>query len=119
MRITLDPSVESKIKTTAPSRIVRFTLNVTNFGNVPDQPTIHNHTIDAAGGWGVMPGMNTLSNWDIKFALLEGFDTEYPVENLCLGQAPDFLTLSEPIPSEGCYLYYRIFTSFISIQFSK
>jgi hypothetical protein len=104
MRITLDPSVESKIKTTAPSRIVRFTLNVTNFGNVPDQPTIHNHTIDAAGGWGVMPGMNTLSNWDIKFALLEGFDTEYPVENLCLGQAPDFLTLSEPIPSEGCYL---------------
>ena len=104
VRITLDPSVESKIKTTAPSRIVRFTLNVTNFGNVPDQPTIHNHTIDAAGGWGVAPGMNTLSNWDIKFALLEGFDTEYPVEILCLGQTPDFLTLSEPIPSEGCYL---------------
>ena len=104
MRITLDPSVESKIKTTAPSRIVRFTLNVTNFGNVPDQPTIHNHTIDAAGGWGVMPGMNTLSNWEIKFALLEDFDTEYPIENLCLGQSPDFLTLSEPIPSEGCYL---------------
>jgi hypothetical protein len=104
MRISLDPSVESKIKTTAPSRIVRFTLNVTNYGNVPDQPTIHNHTIDAAGGWGIMPGLNTLSNWQIQYALLEGFDTEYPLENLCVGQAPNFLTLADPIPSDGCYL---------------
>ena len=49
MRIVLDPAVESKIKTTAPGRTVRFVMNVTNFGNVPDTPTLHNHTIDAAG----------------------------------------------------------------------
>ena len=49
MRIVLDPAVESKIKTTAPGRTVRFVMNVTNFGNVPDQPTLHNHTQDGAG----------------------------------------------------------------------
>ncbi|MCP4972178.1 MAG: hypothetical protein GY914_00635, partial [Prochlorococcus sp.] len=44
MRIELDPLVESRIKTTAPGRIVRYILNVTNYGNVADQPTLHNHT---------------------------------------------------------------------------
>ena len=77
MRITLDPSVESKIKTTAPSRIVRFTLNVSNFGNVEDRPTVHNHTI-ADNVWGVKPGLGPLSTWEIEYALLEGFRSEYP-----------------------------------------
>ena len=40
MQISLDPLVESKIKTTAPSRIVRYTLNVSNYGNVADQPCL-------------------------------------------------------------------------------
>ena len=92
MRISLDPAVESKIKTTAPSRIVRFTVNVTNHGNIPDQPTLHNHTVDVAGVWGVSPGMYALSTWGIDFALLEGFRTEYPREKPCVeiivGEAP-------------------------------
>ncbi|SUZ82348.1 uncharacterized protein METZ01_LOCUS35202 [marine metagenome] len=92
MRISLDPAVESKIKTTAPSRIVRFTVNVTNHGNIPDQPTLHNHTVDVAGVWGVSPGMYALSTWRIDFALLEGFRTEYPREKPCVeiivGEAP-------------------------------
>ncbi len=44
MQIWLDPFVESDVKTTAPGRTVRFNLNVTNNGNVPDTPTLHNHT---------------------------------------------------------------------------
>ena len=85
MRISLDPSVESKIKTTAPSRIVRYTLNVTNYGNVADQPTIHNHTYDDVNEvWLASPGMGTLSTWEVDYALLEGFRTEFPIENPCV-----------------------------------
>jgi len=99
VRVTLDPSVESKIKTTAPSRIVRFTLNVTNHGNVPDQPTMHNHTVDTLGVWGVNPGLGALSTWEIEFALLEGFRTEYPLEVPCVETV-----LGEALPVDGCFL---------------
>ena len=85
MRISLDPTVESKIKTTAPSRIVRYTLNVSNFGNVEDQPTIHNHTYDdVTNVWSVRPGLGSLSTWEIDYALLEGFGTEFPLEKPCV-----------------------------------
>ena len=85
MHISLDPTVESKIKTTAPSRIVRYTLNVSNFGNVEDQPTIHNHTYDdVTNVWSVRPGLGSLSTWEIDYALLEGFGTEFPLEKPCV-----------------------------------
>ncbi|HIC50333.1 MAG TPA: hypothetical protein EYP01_02630, partial [Candidatus Poseidoniales archaeon] len=99
MRIEVDPLVESRIKTTAPGRIVRFTMNVTNFGNMPDQPTLHNHTIVIGAGWDTVPGMNTLSDWQISFALLEDFNTEYPTEKPCVA-----LMLGDQVPTEGCYL---------------
>ena len=99
MRIVLDPLVESKIKTTAPGRTVRFVMNVTNFGNVPDIPTLHNHTIDAAGEWDLQPGMNQLDKWQIRFALLEGFDSEFPIEKNCIE-----LTMNDPIPADECYV---------------
>ena len=85
MQISLDPTVESKIKTTAPSRIVRYTLNVSNMGNVDDQPTIHNHTYDdVTNVWSVRPGLGSLSTWEIDYALLEGFGTEFPLEMPCV-----------------------------------
>jgi len=103
MRIDLDPLVESRIKTTAPGRIVRFTMNITNFGNVDDQPTIHNHTIDDSNSWNPIPSMAPLlSNWQVTYALLEDFDTEYPVEVPCSVQI-----LGEDPPPEGCYLAAR------------
>ena len=80
-----DPLVESKIKTTAPSRIVRYTLNVSNYGNVADQPTIHNHTYDDVNKiWSVSPGLGSLSTWEIDYALLEGFGSEFPLEKPCV-----------------------------------
>ncbi|MEO2114777.1 MAG: CARDB domain-containing protein, partial [Candidatus Poseidoniia archaeon] len=85
MQISLDPTVESKIKTTAPSRIVRYTVNVSNYGNVEDQPTIHNHTYDdVTNTWSVRPGLGALSTWKINYALLEGFGTEFPLEKPCV-----------------------------------
>jgi methionine-rich copper-binding protein CopC len=85
MQISLDPTVESKIKTTAPSRIVRYTVNVSNYGNVEDQPTIHNHTYDdVTNTWSVRPGLGALSTWKIDYALLEGFGTEFPLEKPCV-----------------------------------
>ena len=74
-------------------------MNVTNFGNVPDIPTLHNHTIDAAGEWDLQPGMNQLDKWLISFALLEGFVSEFPVEKNCIE-----LTMTDPIPADECYV---------------
>ena len=44
MQISMDSTVDNAIKTSAPGRIVRFELNITNNGNVPDWPTLNNHT---------------------------------------------------------------------------
>jgi len=109
MRIEIDPMVESKIKTTAPGRTVRFIMNVTNYGNVPDQPTIHNYTQQTGASntmvWQTMPSMAPLlSNWVVNYALLEDFDTEYPIEIPCVGQTPeDTLTLGDPEPTDKCF----------------
>ena len=77
MRITLDPSVESKIKTTAPSRIVRFTLNVTNFGNVPDLIiSILSEYFELAAGdiilTGTPAGVGAVRPGDSMRAIIEG-----------------------------------------------
>ena len=109
MRIEVDPMVESKIKTTAPGRTVRFIMNITNFGNVPDQPTLHNYTQQIGASntmvWNTAPSMSPLlTNWVVSYALLEDFDTEYPIEMPCIGQTgEDALTLGQPEPTEGCF----------------
>ncbi len=109
MRIEVDPMVESKIKTTAPGRTVRFIMNITNFGNVPDQPTLHNYTQQIGASntmvWNTAPSMSPLlTNWVVSYALLEDFDTEYPIEKPCIGQTgEDALTLGQPEPTEGCF----------------
>ena len=109
MRIEVDPMVESKIKTTAPGRTVRFIMNVTNFGNVPDQPTLHNYTQQTGASntmvWNTAPSMAPLlTNWVVTYALLEDFDTEYPIETPCIGQTgEDALTLGQPEPTENCF----------------
>ena len=97
MRIEIDPAVESRIKTTAPGRVVRYTMNVSNFGNVADQPSIHNHTQTGAG-WSPTPGMNTLDGWKVNYALIEGFHTEFPIERPCVQ-----LTIGDTPAPDQCY----------------
>ena len=97
IRIEIDPAIESRIKTTAPGRVVRYTMNVSNFGNVADQPTLHNHT-KIIDDWDQNPGMNSLSGWEVDFAILADFDTEYAIENPCV-----VLTVSEDPEPDQCF----------------
>ena len=96
MQIWIDETVESQIKTTAPGRTVRYLLNVTNNGNVPDIPTLHNHTMSGSD-WNEQPGMGSLSNWLVEFAMVEDFDTELPREIPCTE-----LEVGEAAPEYGC-----------------
>jgi len=96
MQIFLDEAVESQVKTTAPGRTVRYLLNVTNNGNVPDIPTIHNHT-KSGDTWDDRPGMGALDTWNIRYAMVEDFNTEFPREIPCVTIVPD-----QAAPAEGC-----------------
>ena len=100
LKITLDPAMESKIKTSAPGKTVRYLMNLTNAGNVPDVPMLHNHTrLGGGGGWDPLPGMNTLSKWSISYALVEDFDTEFPKEPPCRPADPSI----DP-GQDSCYM---------------
>ncbi|MEC7142169.1 MAG: hypothetical protein VXW30_01135 [Candidatus Thermoplasmatota archaeon] len=107
MQITLDPYVESAVKTTAPGRTVRFIMNLTNNGNVADTPTLHNHTKKGDGNWDSEPGMNALAGWAtphaVEFALLDGFETEYPIELACSD-----INSTDEKPEFDCY--YDVFS---------
>ena len=96
MQIWLDETVESQIKTTAPGRTVRYLLNVTNNGNVPDIPTLHNHT-KSGNEWNDQPSMGSLSSWNVEYAMVEDFDTELPREVPC-----QELAVGEAAPVYGC-----------------
>ena len=66
MQISMDPSVDNAVKTSAPGRIVEFVVNVTNAGNVPDTPSLHNHTSSKDGSWQPdleYPSRNGCTRW--------------------------------------------------------
>ena len=86
MQLWLDPFVESDIKTTAPGRTIRFNLNATNNGNVPDRATLHNHTLILSSGlWDEDPGMGHLDKWQISWAVMDGL-YEVPCRQLAVGE---------------------------------
>ncbi|MFZ8906906.1 MAG: hypothetical protein ACO2Y2_06180 [Poseidonia sp.] len=87
MQISMDPTVDNAVKTSAPGRIVRFTFNVTNNGNVPDVPTLNNHTAQRDGDsllWNELPGMNVLSSWDVDWFIMRQVSAELVVEEACI-----------------------------------
>jgi hypothetical protein len=50
--------------------VVAFEVNITNFGNVPDTPSLHNYTTTGAGDeivWNTVPGMGALSSWSVTW----------------------------------------------------
>jgi len=86
MQLWLDPFVESDVKTTAPGRTIRFNLNATNNGNVPDRATLHNHTLVLSSGlWDEDPGMGHLDKWQISWAIMDG-QYEVPCRQLAVGE---------------------------------
>jgi hypothetical protein len=74
MRISMDPRVDNPVKTSAPGRVVSFEVNITNYGNVPDSPSLHNHTSIRDGNdvlWNTVPGMGSLSTWSVEWMQVE------------------------------------------------
>ena len=87
MQISMDPSVDNAVKTSAPGRVVRFTFNVTNNGNVPDVPTLNNHTAQRDGDslwWNELPGMSVLSNWDVDWFIMRQVSADLVIEESCM-----------------------------------
>ena len=87
MQISMDPTVDNAVKTSAPGRIVRFMFNITNNGNVPDVPTLNNHTAQRDGDsllWNELPGMNVLSSWDVDWFIMRQVNADLVVEESCM-----------------------------------
>ena len=86
MQISMDSTVDNAIKTSAPGRIVRFELNITNNGNVPDWPTLNNHTASRDGEaliWNELPGMGALDGWAVEWRLVKQIGTDLTTEEEC------------------------------------
>ena len=87
MQISMDPTVENDVKTSAPGRIVRFVVNVTNAGNVPDVPTLDNHTSSRVGSdlvWAETPGMGTLDGWSVSWKIIRQVGLDLETEEDCV-----------------------------------
>ena len=87
MQISMDPTVDNAVKTSAPGRVVRFTFNVTNNGNVADVPTLNNHTAQRDGDallWNELPGMNVLSTWDVDWFIMRQLSADLVIEESCM-----------------------------------
>ncbi|HJM55167.1 MAG TPA: hypothetical protein QGI72_02860 [Poseidonia sp.] len=101
MQITMDPNVDNAVKTSAPGKVVRFTFNVTNNGNVPDVPTLNNHTAQADGNellWAVLPGMNSLSEWSVEWLMLKQISADVVIEEPCIEE----VSTASSYPEEQC-----------------
>ena len=86
MQISMDPTVDNSVKTSAPGRIVRFEFNITNNGNVPDWPTLNNHTASRDGEsliWNELPGMGTLDGWSVEWRLIKQIGNDLTTEEAC------------------------------------
>ena len=100
MQITMDPTVDNAVKTSAPGRIVRFTVNISNNGNVPDVPTLNNHSAsrDADGVPSQLPGMEALVGWDVSWYIMRQLSADLVVEESCEAM----LSTASSYPEEKC-----------------
>ena len=101
MQISMDPTVDNAVKTSAPGRIVRFMFNVTNNGNVADVPTLNNHTAQRDGDallWNELPGMNMLDGWSVEWFMLKQLSSDVVVEEPCL----EDVSTASSYPEDRC-----------------
>jgi len=102
MQISMDPSVDNDVKTSAPGRIVEFIVNITNAGNVPDTPSLHNHSTqrDITSGNDIMntlPGMGTLSDWYVDWKIVR-YVGDLVVESECV----ETTSTADEFPEDAC-----------------
>ena len=103
MQISMDPSVDNDVKTTAPGRIVEFVVNVTNAGNVPDTPSLHNHTSNKDGStgnviWNTLPGMGSLTDWSVDWKMVSYIGSDVTLETECV----ETTSQAEEFPDDVC-----------------
>ena len=101
MQITMDPTVENDVKTSAPGRVVRFIVNITNAGNVPDVPTLDNHTSIRSGSDITVneePGMGTLAGWDVDWRMIRQVGLDLESEEDCVTT----LSTAASYPEDSC-----------------
>jgi len=102
MQINMDPSIDNDVKTSAPGRIVEFVVNITNAGNVPDTPSLHNHSTqrDISSGNDIMntlPGMGTLSDWYVDWKIIT-YSGDLIIESECIETTSD----ADEFPEDAC-----------------
>ena len=103
MQISMDSSIDNDVKTSAPGRIVEFVVNITNAGNVPDTPSLHNHTSSKDGStgsiiWNTLPGMGALSEWSVDWKMVNYVGSDLIVETECIVTT----STAEKFPVELC-----------------
>ncbi len=103
MQISMDPSVDNDVKTSAPGRIVEFVVNITNAGNVPDTPSLHNHTSSKDGStgnviWNTLPGMGALSEWRVDWKMVNYVGSDLIVETECI----ETTSTADEYPDDVC-----------------
>ena len=106
MQISMDPSVDNDVKTSAPGKIVEFVVNITNAGNVPDTPSLHNHTSskDSSTGaiiWNTLPGMGALQDWKVEWKMINYVGSDLIVETECERLTSD----AEELPDDVCVYF--------------
>ena len=101
MRISMDAAVDNPVKTSAPGRVVAFEVNITNFGNVPDTPSLHNYTTTGAGDdivWNTLPGMGALSSWSVTWMQVERLGSDVYSTVPC----EEMLSTASAFPEDRC-----------------
>jgi uncharacterized membrane protein len=101
MQIVMDPTVENDVKTSAPGRVVRFIVNITNAGNVPDVPTLDNHTSIRSGSDITVneePGMGTLAGWDVDWRMIRQVGLDLESEEDCVTT----ISTAASYPEDSC-----------------
>jgi uncharacterized membrane protein len=101
MQISMDPTVENDVKTSAPGRDVRFIVNITNAGNVPDVPTLDNHTSDRSGTEIIVeenPGMGTLNKWAVSWRIIRQVGLDLESEEDCV----ETTSTAASYPEDSC-----------------
>jgi len=101
MQISMDPRVDNAVKTSAPGKIVRYTFNVTNNGNVPDVPSMNNHTAQRDGDelvWQTLPGMNMLDGWSVEWYMLKQISADVVIEEACVEE----VSTASSFPEDTC-----------------
>lgn len=103
LRMNVDVLSDNPVKTTAPGKTVTYTLEVHNNGNVPDTPSLHNHTATRDGTtddwvWNEAPGMGSLSNWQVSWAMLVPVNDDVDEEVRCV----EALSTDDSFPEDDC-----------------